>query len=169
MTTGFVRSAPGAAVLDGKDTWTFASVRSVAYAVPSPPTAANGWFDPTATLNLRLAVVRRVAYEAADASLLSPELAAGIRQVKGVGRIGVRLGTWLTPQQGRQLLECATPSIARELRDHAIVATLIGCRLRRAELLALTVEAIQQREAHSVIADLSARVATCARCRSRRA
>jgi hypothetical protein len=33
--------------------------------------------------------VRRVAYEAADAGLLSPELAAGIRRVKGVRRIGV--------------------------------------------------------------------------------
>jgi hypothetical protein len=40
-----------------------------------------------ATINLRLAAVRRVAYEAADAGLLSPELAAGIRRVKGVRRI----------------------------------------------------------------------------------
>ena len=45
-----------------------------------------------ATINLRLAAVRRVAYEAADAGLLSPELAAGIRRVKGVRRLGVRLG-----------------------------------------------------------------------------
>src|SRR6516225_2932821 len=44
-----------------------------------------------ATINLRLAAVRRIAYEAADAGLLSPELAAGIRRVKGVRRIGVRL------------------------------------------------------------------------------
>jgi hypothetical protein len=44
------------------------------------------------TINLRLAAVRRVAYEAADAGLLSPELAAGIRRVKGVRRLGVRLG-----------------------------------------------------------------------------
>lgn len=34
-----------------------------------------------ATINLRLAAVRRIAYEAADAGLLSPELAAGIRRV----------------------------------------------------------------------------------------
>ena len=57
-----------------------------------------------ATINLRLAAVRRIAYEAADAGLLSPELAAGIRRVKGVRRIGVRLGNWLTPEQGRRLL-----------------------------------------------------------------
>src|SRR5947207_9908925 len=84
-----------------------------------------------ATINLRLAAVRRIAYEAADAGLLSPELAAGIRRVKGVRRIGVRLGNWLTPEQGRRLLESATPSTAPELRDHAMVAMLLGwaCRL----------------------------------------
>jgi len=46
-------------------------------------------YAPT-TINLRLAAVRRVAFEAADSGLLSPELAAGIRRVKGVRRIGVR-------------------------------------------------------------------------------
>jgi len=35
------------------------------------------------TINVRLAAVRRLAYEATDAGLLSPELAAGIRRVKG--------------------------------------------------------------------------------------
>jgi site-specific recombinase XerC len=107
-----------------------------------------------ATLNLRLAAVRRIAYEAADAGLLSPELAAGIRRVKGVRRIGVRLGNWLTLEQGRRLLEYQVPSTPRDLRDHAMVAMLIGCGLRRAELLALRLESIQQREEHWVIADL---------------
>ena len=107
-----------------------------------------------ATINLRLAAVRRIAYEAADAGLLSPELAAGIRRVKGVRRLGVRLGNWLTPEQGRRLLEHSTPSTPRALRDHAMVAMLIGCGLRRAELLALTLESVQQREEHWVIADL---------------
>src|SRR5436853_6288609 len=57
-----------------------------------------------ATINLRLAAVRRIAYEAADAGLLSPELAAGIRRVKGVRRIGVN---WLTPEHGRRLHDSA--------------------------------------------------------------
>ena len=56
------------------------------------------------TINLRLAAVRRVAYEAADSGLLSPELAAGIRRVKGVRRIGVRIGNWLTAEQSKRLL-----------------------------------------------------------------
>lgn len=35
------------------------------------------------TINGRLAAVRRLAYEAADSGLLSPDLATGIRRVKG--------------------------------------------------------------------------------------
>jgi integrase len=107
-----------------------------------------------ATINLRLAAVRRIAYEAADAGLLSPELAAGIRRVKGLRRIGVRLGNWLTPEQGRRLLAEADAATPRARRDHAMIAMLIGCGLRRAELLALRLESIQLREDHWVIADL---------------
>jgi hypothetical protein len=44
------------------------------------------------TINVRLAAVRRLAYEASDTGLLSPELAAGIRRVKGAKRLGVRIG-----------------------------------------------------------------------------
>ncbi len=44
------------------------------------------------TINLRLGVVHRLAYDAADYGLLSPDLAAGIRRVKGVKKLGVRLG-----------------------------------------------------------------------------
>src|SRR5499425_3610182 len=44
------------------------------------------------TINVRLAAVRRLAYEAADTGLLSPDLADGIRRVKGARRLGTRLG-----------------------------------------------------------------------------
>jgi integrase len=107
-----------------------------------------------ATINLRLAAVRRIAYEAADAGLLSPELAAGIRRVKGVRRLGVRLGNWLTVEQGRRLVQGAGLTTLRALRDHAMVALLLGCGLRRGEALGLALDSIQQREEHWVIADL---------------
>jgi hypothetical protein len=48
------------------------------------------------TINVRMAAVRRLAYEAADCGLLSPELAAGIHRVKGVRKLGSRLNSaWL--------------------------------------------------------------------------
>jgi integrase len=110
-------------------------------------------YAPT-TINLRLAAVRRVAFEAADSGLLSPELAAGIRRVKGVRRIGVRLGNWLTAEQGKRLLERTERDSLRGLRNYAILAMLIGCGLRRGELLGLHVASIQSREERWVIADL---------------
>jgi integrase len=106
------------------------------------------------TINLRLAAVRRVTYEAADSGLLSPELAAGIRRVKGVRQIGVRLGNWLTADQGRSLLLNSHGDDLRTKRNYAILALLIGCGLRRGELLALLTGYIQLREEHWIIADL---------------
>jgi hypothetical protein len=55
------------------------------------------------TINGRLAAVRRLAYEAADSGLLSPELAAGIRRVKVPKTLGVRFGNWLTADQAKAL------------------------------------------------------------------
>jgi integrase len=105
------------------------------------------------TINLRLAAIRRVAYEAADSGLLSPELAAGVRRVKGVRRIGVRIGNWLTAEQTKRLAGADRESL-RGKRNYAMLAMLIGCGLRRGELLALRVNSIQLREEHWVIADL---------------
>jgi hypothetical protein len=56
------------------------------------------------TVNRRLAVATRLAYEAADSGLLSPELAAGIRRGKGVKQLGARTGNWLTQDQARKNL-----------------------------------------------------------------
>src|SRR4051812_8459669 len=74
------------------------------------------------TINGRLAAVRRLAYEAADAGLLGPELAAGIRRVKGVKKLGVRLGNWLTAEEARQLWQAPDANTLKGKRDRAILA-----------------------------------------------
>jgi site-specific recombinase XerC len=106
------------------------------------------------TINQRLAALRRLAYEAADSGLLSPELAAGIRRVKGVKQLGSRAGNWLTRDQARLLLQRSDPGDLRGLRDFAMISVLLGCRLRRAELAALEVEDLQIRQGHWAIVDL---------------
>ena len=111
------------------------------------------------SINLRLAAVRRLAYEAADTGLLSPELAAGIRRVKGAKRIGVRLGNWLTAEQGRALLQAPDVQKLKGRRDRAILALMLGCGLRRGEVADLTINHLQQREDHWVIADLVGKAA----------
>src|SRR5437773_2232580 len=71
------------------------------------------------TINVRLAAVRRLAYEAADAGLLSPELAAGIRRVKGARKLGVRLGNWLTAEEARGLWVARNLHPQRQARHSA--------------------------------------------------
>jgi integrase len=106
------------------------------------------------TINQRLAAVRRLAYEAADSGLLSPELAAGIRRVKGVKQLGCRAGNWLNRDQARLLLERSDGEGLRSVRDVAMISILLGCGLRRAELAALRKEDIQIRQGHWAIVDL---------------
>jgi site-specific recombinase XerD len=111
------------------------------------------------TINVRLAAVRRLAYEAADTGLLSPELAAGIRRVKGAKKLGMRLGNWLTVTEYRNLWQLPNPHTLKGKRDRAILAILLGCGLRRRELTDLTFGHIQRREDHWAIVDLVGKAA----------
>jgi site-specific recombinase XerD len=86
-----------------------------------------------ATINLRLAAVRRLAYEASDNGLLSPDLAAGIRRVKDAKRLGIRLSNWLTSTQGGELLGVPDRASVKGKRNYAMLAVLLGCGLRRSD------------------------------------
>jgi site-specific recombinase XerC len=120
---------------------------------PSLPVLSRTENLAPSTINVRLAAVRRLAYEASDTGLLSPDLAAGIRRVKGAKRLGVRIGNCLTMDQSRTLLRKPSDSL-RGKRDRAILALLIGCGLRRAEQVGLRTGDFQIREEHCVIAGL---------------
>ena len=108
----------------------------------------------SATINLHLSAIRRLADEAADSSLLSPELAIGIRRVKGVKRLGRRIGNWLSGDQAQSLLNPISRSTLRGRRDAALIGLLLGCGLRRSEAVALRLDQLQLREDHWVIVDL---------------
>jgi len=81
------------------------------------------------TVNLRRGAVRRRGYEAADCGLLSADLAAGIRRVKGVKKLGVRLGNWLTAEQGQRLWQVPDKERLKGRRDRALLALLLACGL----------------------------------------
>lgn len=66
----------------------------------------------------------------------------------------MRIGNWLTAEQGKRLLAAFDGGNLRGKRDYAMVAVLLGCGLRRAEAASLLVEDLQQREEHQVVADL---------------
>jgi integrase len=107
-----------------------------------------------ATINLHLSAIRRLADEAAEISMLSPELAIGIRRVRGVKRLGRRIGNWLSGDQAQNLLNSIPQNTLRGGRDAALIGLLLGCGLRRSEAVALRLDQIQLSEGHWVIADL---------------
>ncbi len=107
------------------------------------------------TINLRLGAVRRLACEAADCGLLSADLAAGIWRVKGVKKLGARLGNWLTAEQGVALWQGSghkptqrqarpgTPGPSACVRAAATRSRRV-CGLRRHEVAELTIDHLQQ-------------------------
>ncbi len=92
--------------------------------------------------------------EASDNGLLAPEMAAGIQRVKSAKTKGVRMGNWLSLRQAQALLSTPDVSTVKGLRDRAILATLLGCGLRRSEVAALTFNHVQQRDGRWCIVDL---------------
>src|SRR5438270_3401102 len=98
------------------------------------------------TINQQLAAVRRLAHEAADSGLLSPESAAGISRVRGVKQLGFRAGNWLSAEQSSEVLRHALGETMRAKRDYAMLAMLFGCGFRRSELAGLELDEIQMRQ-----------------------
>lgn len=105
------------------------------------------WLDnqklSRATINLRLSPIRKLAQEMADNGLIDAALARGIERVPGVKQTGIRVGKWLVREQASELLNAPDSKTLGGLRDRAILALLLGCGLRRAEILNLDVDQIE--------------------------
>jgi site-specific recombinase XerD len=72
---------------------------------------------------------------------------ASINDVKGAPRRRNRIGNWLTREQAQELVSLPDWESLKGKRDYAILALLLGCGLRRTELLSeVRVGAIAQRE-----------------------
>lgn len=106
------------------------------------------------SINQRLSAIRKLALEAADNGAIDPQVASGIRAVKGARREGRRTGNWLTREEAQSWLGAPDRLTMRGRRDRALLAVLIGCGLRRAEAAGLTFEHIQQRDGRWVLVDL---------------
>jgi integrase/recombinase XerD len=131
----------------GADGFTKATVQSYRAAIEARGLSASA-------VNVQLAAVRKLAAEATDNGLLAPELAAGIAKIPGARSEGPRAGNWLTAAQASQLLSLPDPATVKGKRDRAILGLLVGCGLRRDELVRLQVEDLQQREGRWVVVDL---------------
>jgi integrase len=106
------------------------------------------------TVNGRISAVRKLIQEARRTGLIDGEDAADLLQIDGLPHRGSNVGNWLTRPQVRQLLAVPSRKTLRGKRNYCILALLVGCGLRRSELAALEVKALQLREARWVLADI---------------
>jgi site-specific recombinase XerD len=74
--------------------------------------------------------------------------------VRGVKKIGVRLGNWLTAEQSQKLWQAPDGKRLKEKRDRALLAILLACGVRLHEAIELNFCHIQQRGEHWAIVDL---------------
>jgi len=88
-----------------------------------------------------------------ESGWLSPELAIGIRRVQGVKQLGCKSGNWLTRNQAQELVNAAQTQTCAAA-GCAILGLLLGCGLRRSEVVGLELDQLQTREGRWVIVDL---------------
>ena len=106
------------------------------------------------TANVRMSAVRKLVGEARRNGYLGAEEAASLTDIPNLRQSGTRLGNWLTREQARELLAVPDRDTLKGKRDYAILAVLVGCGLRRAELATLDVDILQLRENRWVLLDL---------------
>jgi site-specific recombinase XerD len=114
-----------------------------------------------ASINVKMAVIRRLAVEAIDNSLLAPDIGAGILRVKGAKRLGRRAGNWLSREDAKRLISVPDGPSTRPgqaatkgIRDRALLAVFLGCGLRRQEIVDLTFDKLAIRDGRWCIVDL---------------
>ena len=96
-----------------------------------------------------MAAIRKLAKEAADNGLIEETQAIG--RVGNIKIQGKKLGNWLSKEQASAMLNAPDVTTIKGKRDKAILAVMLGCGLRRDEVVTLIVEHLQQREGRWVI------------------
>ena len=74
--------------------------------------------------------------------------------IKSVRQKGARLGNWLAREEAQRLLDAPDTETLKGKRDRAILALMLFCGLRRSEVTGMRLAHLQEREGHTVIADL---------------
>jgi NAD(P)-dependent dehydrogenase (short-subunit alcohol dehydrogenase family) len=72
--------------------------------------------------------IPKLAEHTKDLDIGCADLAAGIRRVKGVKKLGVRLGNWLTTEQGQALWQAPDHQRLKVKRDRALLALIWSAR-----------------------------------------
>ncbi|MGI8773015.1 MAG: tyrosine-type recombinase/integrase [Acidobacteriaceae bacterium] len=112
------------------------------------------------TINVHLAAIKALVRQAAKDARSPDALAmpAAFENVRSVPVRGRRQGNWLTREQAQEMLSLPDRATLKGKRDYALLAVLLGCALRRTELVSeVRVDTLQQRENRWVLIDLLGR------------
>ncbi len=100
-----------------------------------------------ATMNTYLPALKGVALEAWTMKQLDTDSFQHIKHIRSVKGSRLPTGRALSREEIRTLfLTCESDPSSKGLRDASIISTLIGCGLRRSELVALDMDSINARE-----------------------
>ena len=103
------------------------------------------------SVNQRLAAIRKFVLTATDQGLVAVKHAAGILRIRGVRQRGVGSGNWLSADEAEKLMNAPDPKTPKGKRDRAILGLMVGCGLRRSEVVCLNVEDLQRQEGRWVL------------------
>ncbi len=104
------------------------------------------------TINQRLSAIRRLAGVAVEAGLIDLQAAADIARISNFQRPMVPLQKTLRAAEGEALINAPSPSTTKGARDRALIVLLIGCGLRRGEIVQLQVESILRQDRQWLLA-----------------
>lgn len=106
------------------------------------------------SMNQRFCALRKLANEAVDLEIWNEKVMVDFSRVKNIPQRGKKTGTWLSKEEVELLLSKPDFKHLRGKRDQAILSILIGCGLRRSELITLKIDQIQKRDNFWVIGNL---------------
>ena len=107
----------------------------------------------TASINMAINAIRKLALEAHERGALAESAFAGIHRVGLLAKKPRRTGIWHDIGDVEEMLLRA-PATNRGRRDRAAVAVMVLCGLRRAEIANLQCHQFQNRNGRWVIADV---------------
>lgn len=105
------------------------------------------------TIMVYMQAIRSMVKVALREGEISEQVADSILSVPTVTITGRRTGTWLTKEEVLALLEQPDTSALSGLRDFTVLALLVGCGMRRAEVMGLTIGHIQEMQGNLMVVD----------------
>lgn len=106
----------------------------------------GGQIYTSSSLNSYISAIRGISEAAWSLGLMTQEETARIRQIKKFRTKRITVGRELSLEETAALLDNSSGPKISEIRDHAILAILIGTGIRRAEISSISFEGYDRRQ-----------------------